>query len=41
VGTARRAVLDHLPIFGCRHLERVLREFVEHYEKARPHQGLE
>jgi putative transposase len=41
VGTARREVLDHLLIFGCRHLEYVLRAFVEHYEDARPHQGLE
>jgi transposase InsO family protein len=40
VGTARREVLDHLLIFGCRHLEHVLREFIEHYEEARPHQGL-
>jgi putative transposase len=40
VGTARREVLDHLLIFGRRHLEYVLREFVEHYEEARPHQSL-
>ena len=40
VGTVRREVLDHLLIFGCRHLEYVLREFVKHYEQARPHQGL-
>ncbi len=37
--TARRDVLDHLLICGCRHLEYVLREFVEHYEQAQPHQG--
>jgi putative transposase len=41
VGTVRREVLDHLLIFGCRHLEHVLQEFVEHYHAARPHQGLE
>ena len=40
VGTARREVLDHLLIFGRRHLERVLIEFIEHYHEARPHQGL-
>jgi len=40
VGTVRREVLDHLLIFGCRHLEYVLREFIEPYEEARPHQGL-
>jgi hypothetical protein len=41
VGTARREALDHILIFGRRHLELVLREFIEHYEQARPHQGLE
>jgi putative transposase len=40
VGTARREALDHLLIFGRRHLERVLIEFIEHYHDARPHQGL-
>lgn len=40
VGTARREVLDRTLIFGRLHLEYVLGEFVEHYEKARPHQGL-
>ena len=28
-------------IFGRRHLEKVLSEFIEHYHYARPHQGLE
>jgi len=40
VGTARRELLDHLLIFGPRHLERALIEFVSHYNQARPHQGL-
>ncbi len=40
VGTARREALDHLLIFGRRHLDHVLREFVDHYQRARPHQGL-
>ena len=40
VGTARREVLDHLLIFGHRHLEAVLKEFLIHYHHARPHQGL-
>jgi transposase InsO family protein len=39
-GTARRECLDHLLVFGRRHLERVLSEFLEHYHQARPHQGL-
>ena len=37
VGTARRECLDHLLIVGRRHLEYVLKEFVEHW----PHQGLD
>jgi hypothetical protein len=41
IGTARRECLDHLLIFGGRHLERVLTELIEHYHQARPHQGLE
>jgi putative transposase len=41
VGTARRELLDHLLIFGQRHLEHVLREFIEHYHEERPHQGLQ
>ena len=28
-------------IFGRGHLERVLSAFLEHYHRARPHQGLE
>jgi hypothetical protein len=40
VGTARRELLDHHLIFGRRHLDHVLREFVDHYHEARPHQGL-
>ncbi len=38
MGTVRREALDHLLIFGRRHLDHVLREYVEHYQ--RPHQGL-
>jgi len=41
VGTVRREALDHHLIFGRRHLEHVMREFVDHYHVARPHQGLE
>ena len=32
--------VDHLMIFGRRHLEAVLKEFLVHYHYARPHQGL-
>jgi putative transposase len=40
VGTVRRECLDRLLIFGRRHLEVVLGEFVEHYNAARPHRAL-
>jgi transposase InsO family protein len=41
VGTARRECLDWLLIRNERHLERVLEEFVEHYNAARPHRGID
>ena len=40
VGSVRRECLDWLIIGGRRHLERVLDEFVDHYNIARPHRGL-
>lgn len=40
VGTVRRELLDHCLIFGVRHLEITLREFLDHYHQARPHQGV-
>ena len=40
VRTARTECLDWLLIRGERHLERVLREFVDHYNSARPHRGI-
>lgn len=41
VRTARTECLDHVLIVGRRHLERVVTEFVSHYDTARPHRGLE
>ena len=42
VGTLRREMLDHVIILSQRHLERLLREFIEeYYHMARPHQGLD
>jgi len=41
VRTARQECLDHLLIFSRGHLERVLTAFIEHYHRARPHQGLD
>jgi len=41
VRTVRWEVLDRMLVFGRLHLERVLVEFVDHYNQARPHQGIE
>jgi transposase InsO family protein len=41
VGTLRRECLDHLIIFNERHLLRLLREYVAHYNAGRPHRALE
>jgi putative transposase len=40
VRTVRRECLDHVLIYGPRHLERVLRTYVGHYTNERPHRGL-
>jgi transposase InsO family protein len=40
VGTVRREGLDWFLIVGERHLLRVLREYAEHYNRARPHRSL-
>jgi transposase InsO family protein len=40
VGTIRRDCLDRMLIFGPRHLEAVLAEYVEHYNSHRPHRSL-
>ena len=40
VRTLRQECLDWLLILGRRHLERVLREYVEHYSRERPHRAL-
>src|SRR5947209_6133468 len=41
VGTLRRECLDHLLIYGERHLQRILAEYTRHYKKHRPHQSRE
>ena len=40
VGTVRRECLDRMLIFGRRHLEQVLTEYVVHYNQHRPHRAL-
>jgi len=40
VKTVRRECLDHVLIFGERHAQRVLREYLRHYNEERPHRGL-
>ena len=40
VGTVRRERLDWLLVANRRHLHRVLREFVAHYNTHRPHRAL-
>jgi putative transposase len=40
VGTVRREVLDRMLTLGCRHLQAVLAEYVDHYNLHRPHRAL-
>jgi putative transposase len=40
VGTVRRERLDRMLIFGRRHLEAVIHEYVGHYNSHRPHRSL-
>ena len=40
IGTLRREVLDRTLILNQAHLRAVLAEYQEHYNTARPHQGI-
>jgi putative transposase len=40
VQSARRECLDRMLVFGERHLHVVMREYVDHYNRFRPHRGL-
>ena len=41
IGTLRRELLDRTLILNQAHLRAVLAEYPEHYNTARPHQGLD
>jgi hypothetical protein len=41
VGTARRECLDWLLVANHRHLQHILREFIDHYNCHRPHRALD
>jgi len=40
LGSLRRECLDHLLVVGDRQLHRVIKEYVEYFNRARPHQGI-
>jgi putative transposase len=40
VGTVRRECLDYVIPFGAGHLQRILKEWVRHYNQGRPHLSL-
>jgi transposase InsO family protein len=41
ISSGRRECLEWMLITGCRHLERVMGEWIEHYNAARPHRSLD
>ena len=41
VRTVRQDCLDHLLVLSRRHLEAVLAEYLQHYNRARRHRGLD
>jgi putative transposase len=41
VRTVRSECLDHVLVYGHRHLDGVLRVYVSHYTEQRPHRGLD
>ena len=40
IGTIRRECLDHVIIVGERHLRRILKAYVEYYNRSRTHYSL-
>ncbi|MCC7508472.1 MAG: transposase, partial [Planctomycetes bacterium] len=41
IGTIRRECLDHMIVFGEKHLREVLKEYVTYYNTSRTHLSLE
>jgi transposase InsO family protein len=41
IGSIRRECLDHLLVHNEQHLQRVLDQYREYFNSARPHQGIE
>ena len=41
IKTLRHEALDWLLIFGERHLQLVLRQYIDHYNRPRPHLALD
>jgi len=40
IGSVRRELLDHILILSERHLHRKVKEYVQYFNHARPHQGI-
>jgi hypothetical protein len=41
MGSLKRECLDYMLILNCHQAHRLVREYVEYYNQARPHQGIE
>jgi putative transposase len=41
LGSVRRECLDHVLVLGEKHLHRVIKEYLEYFNQARPHQGID
>ena len=40
IRSIKRECVDHFVTFGCGHLDYLVEQYVEHYHRERPHQGL-
>ncbi|WP_208743987.1 integrase core domain-containing protein [Leptospira andrefontaineae] len=41
IGSVRKDLLNHIIVFGENHARSLLKEYVQYYNKMRPHQGLD